>query len=168
MNTERYYHSLLLCLVRRFTHRSHVRTHPCLALALVVIATGLSVQSQCNAQGDALSLSSGSGAAGSNVALNLSLASPTGSEPAAVEFSVNYPSDQMASFTAVAGSAATAAGKSLTCSGQTCLLYGLNNQILQNGVVAVLSFQTTANASGNLVVQLTTIRERRLWRLRSP
>ena len=52
------------------------------------------------------------------------------------------------------GPTASAAGKSIICSGNTCLLYGANSQTIGNGIVGVLTFQLAGGASGNLAVQL--------------
>jgi hypothetical protein len=121
------------------------------ALALSLI---LALAATCRAQADALSLSSGSGISGGIVTLQVSLNSAPGAEPAALQWAVNYPAAAVSGFTAAAGPAATAAGKSIVCSGGTCLAYGLNAQPIQNGIVATLAFQLSASASGNVPLQL--------------
>ncbi len=122
--------------------------------ALLIVSTaGVCFLSTANAQTDALSLSSGSGVVSGSVSLNLSVTSPAGSEPAGLEWTVNYPASDIVGFTAAAGSVASAAGKTITCLGNTCLLSGLNNTPILNGVAAVLTFQLASSASGNLAVQ---------------
>ena len=118
---------------------------------LVCISSSLSL---CLAQ-TTLSLSSGSVASGGSISLNLSLAS-SGTKPSGLQWSLNYPTNEITGVTVAAGPAATAAGKSILCSGTQCLLYGVNTQSIQNGVAAVLTFKLASNASGNLAVQLNT------------
>ena len=109
-------------------------------------------------QSDSLALSSGATVPGGTVSLNLSLSSSSGSQPAGIEWTFAYStSDVVAnSISAVAGAAATAAGKSLWCAGipgsYTCFLTGLgpgglNTNIIQNGVIAVLTVTISAATS---------------------
>jgi hypothetical protein len=109
-------------------------------------------------QSDSLALSSGAVVPGGTVSLSLSLNSPSGSEPAGIEWTFTYsPSNLVAnSISASLGAAATAAGKSLSCVGSpgsyTCFLTGLgqnglNTNVIQNGVVAVLTVTIAAAAS---------------------
>jgi hypothetical protein len=124
---------------------------------IIGLSAGVCLVHTCDGQTDLLSLSSASGASGGSVSLNLSLASTAGNTPGALQWKVNYPSPQITGFSAVAGPAASAAGKSIVCAGNTCVLSGLNNLPVQNGVVAVLTFQLAGNASGNLAIQLSNI-----------
>ena len=109
-------------------------------------------------QSDSLALSSGATVPGGTVSLNLSLSSSSGSQPAGIEWTFTYStSDVVAnSISAVAGAAATAAGKSLWCAGipgsYTCFLTGLgpgelNPNIIQDGVIAVLTVTISAATS---------------------
>src|SRR6476659_9306685 len=88
-----------------------------------------------------LSLSSTS-AAGGSASLTLTLTS-SGSQPAAIQWTTQYSATDIQSITAVAGTAATAAAKSITCanttSGHKCILAGLNANTIQDGVVAVIN-----------------------------
>ncbi len=88
------------------------------------------------AQSAALSLSSGSGSPGSTVVLNVSLAA-TGASPASVEWTFNYSTTDFSSASFAAGP--DDSNKSLSCnSGSgtiTCLVWGLNNSVIPNGVV---------------------------------
>src|ERR1022692_4264879 len=103
-------------------------------------------------QSDALALSSGATTPGGTVSLNLSLSSPSGSQPAGIEWTFVYLPSDIFAISASAGAAATAAGKSLSCAGSPgsylCLLTGLNGNVIQNGVVAVLTVTLSAASSG--------------------
>jgi hypothetical protein len=99
-------------------------------------------------QTDAIALSSGTVSPGGVASLNLSLTSPAGNEPAALQWTLVYPPADIVALTASIGSAATSAGKSLSCTGSpgfyTCFLTGvntngLNTNLIQNGVVAVVT-----------------------------
>ena len=76
-----------------------------------------------------LGLSSGGVQSGA-MALNIVLSSTTGSEPAALEWTLAYPTASVTQAVVTAGPQATAAAKSVTCTtksgSQTCVLYGLN------------------------------------------
>lgn len=107
-----------------------------------------------SAQTLSLGLSSASASAGASVSLNLSLNAPAGSEPAGLQWTVNVP-PQILSTAAVIGPAAAAAGKSLTCNLATCLITGMNRNVIANGVVAVITMAVAPSASGNLGAQLS-------------
>src|SRR5690348_16752406 len=80
-----------------------------------------------------LALSSGSAVAGVPIALNLALSSPTGEEPAALQWTFSYPSAAVAGFSVAAGPALLAANKSVTCAGgpgaYTCIASGGNSNV---------------------------------------
>ena len=109
---------------------------------------------------DALALSSGTAVAGGAIALNLSLNSPVGSEPAGVQWTLTYAAGNTASIGAVAGSSATAADETITCfsgaGSYTCLLSGMNDAVIQNGVVAVINVTMTSSA-GTTPIGLTNL-----------
>ena len=109
---------------------------------------------------DALALSSGTAVPGGAVALNLSLSSPVGSEPAGVQWTLTYAAGNTASIGAVAGSSATAADETITCfsgaGSYTCLLSGMNDAVIQNGVVAVINVTMTSSA-GTTPIGLTNL-----------
>lgn len=113
----------------------------------------------CNAlygQGDSLSLSSGNATSGS-ATLTLSLTSSAGYEPAALEWEFSYPSGNVASVSAAAGTPLTAAGKTLSCYQDpvaglfACVAAGTNSNIIANGAVASITFTMTSLASGTSV-----------------
>jgi hypothetical protein len=101
---------------------------------------------------DALSLSSGSAVAGQTISLDLSLTAPAGGGPAGLEWTIGYPAATFSSVMVVAGPAAVAAGKSVSCSGgsgsYTCMLFGLNNITLGSGVVATATLTASPAAAG--------------------
>src|SRR5215467_49300 len=91
------------------------------------------------AQVEALVLSSGTTSAGGSVNLALTLTSP-GTGPAAIQFRLGYTPASITSISAVAGSSAVAAGKSLTCAASqagayNCVLAGMNTNLMSNGAV---------------------------------
>ncbi len=97
-----------------------------------------------------LTLSSGSGTRGGSVALNLSLSSPSGSEPSALEWTFSYPAASVASITIANGASLTAAGKSITCNAgtaYTCIAYGINSNVISNGVVGIATLTLTSGAT---------------------
>ena len=106
-------------------------------------------------QSDVLALSSGSTSPGGTVSLNLSLTSPSGYQPAGLQWTLTYPPSNITNITAADGTAATAANKAIFCAGgagsYTCLLTGLNPDIVQNGVVAVLTMTMSANATNSTI-----------------
>ncbi len=106
-----------------------------------------------------LGLSSG-GVQNGVLSLNIVLSSTTGSEPAALQFTLAYPTASVTQAVVTAGPQATAAAKSVSCTtvsgSRTCVLYGLNQSKILNGNVATATLQlsagTTATPSG---IQLT-------------
>lgn len=95
------------------------------------------------AHGQSLALGSGTAASGGLASLSLTLTSPAGQEPAALQWSFTYPAGSLTNLSVAAGPAATAAGKSVTCATNAgsymCILAGMNANIIANGVVATLS-----------------------------
>ena len=87
-----------------------------------------------------LSIGSGAGTAGSTVSLPINLTSSGGAQSAGLQWSFTYSSD-ITSVSVVAGPSATNAGKSITCSANSCLLLGFNNTAMANGTVATATFQ---------------------------
>jgi Bacterial Ig-like domain (group 2) len=102
-----------------------------------------------------LSLSSASGEPGGPVTLNISFDTAYPGKSAALQWTLNSPAGEVASFNVVAGPAAESAQKSLYCVDQTCLLAGINSYPLGNGVIATVTLNLSSTATGNLVVQLS-------------
>jgi Concanavalin A-like lectin/glucanases superfamily/Bacterial Ig domain len=100
-----------------------------------------------------LTLSSATTTTGGTVPLNLSLSSPAGGEPAALQWTLTYTTGSVTSVSVAVGASATAAGKSISCAGGAagyiCTAFGLNSNTIANGVVAVVT--VTLNASANTV-----------------
>ena len=108
---------------------------------------------------DTVILSSGSAAPGNTVSLDLSISVVSGSAPASLEWTYSYSAGDFTAVSVVAGPAAVAAGKFVSCNGSpgsyTCLLFGINSTSLSNGVVATATFTvspTTTSASSTVQV----------------
>ena len=108
----------------------------------------------------ALVLSSGTTSAGT-VALNLTLTSPAGSEPAGIQGALTYSATDVVSINAVAAGTAVTAGKSIYCSSSSgtyrCLLAGLNSSLIQNGVVAVVTVTIAAGVASTTIGVTNTL-----------
>jgi hypothetical protein len=102
-----------------------------------------------------LSLSSATLAAGGKVSLNLSLSSPAGTEPAVIGWTLAYPAANITALTVAAGPSAVAAGKSLSCSAgassYNCVLWGMSQTIVPNGIVATASLTLSPSAGTTAV-----------------
>jgi len=128
-----------------------VKLHFCLFASLLPFAA-FSV-----GQTVTLSLGSGSGVAGGTVALPLTLASSGGALPAALEFTFSYTSD-ITGVSVVVGSSDTSANKSISCSGSTCLVWGMDLTSIGGGSVAIATFQIAAVPSTTTIpIQITTV-----------
>jgi hypothetical protein len=119
-----------------------------------ICAIGLFSWSSCSGQ-SILSLSSAPAEPGGQVTLNISLNTAYPGKSAGLQWTLNSPAGEVASFNTVAGPAAASAEKSLYCAAQTCLLAGINSLPLGNGVVATVILNLSPTATGNLVVQLS-------------
>jgi hypothetical protein len=111
------------------------------------------------AQQGALSISSATAAPGSNAVLTVSTSANGGVQPAVLRWTMQYPPD-VTGVDVTAGSAASDAGKTVTCSyavsSATCLAWGENAMVIQDGPVATATFQISA-ASRNSVIPVTNI-----------
>ena len=108
-----------------------------------------------------LALSSGTAAANGNATLNLTLTSPAGSEPAGIQWTLTYSPTDIVSISAIAGTSGTAAGKSITCAASSgsymCLLVGLNTNVMQNGVAAVVSVTISPGVASTTINVTNTL-----------
>ena len=99
-----------------------------------------------------LVLSSGTVAAGGTISLNLTLTSPSGSEPAGLQWTFSYPASSLVAFNVEAASALVSANKTISCAGDAsayiCLATGLNANTIANGIVATVT--VTLAATGTL------------------
>src|SRR5579863_6756573 len=114
-----------------------------------------------NAQTASLTLGSGAGAPGSNVTLNLTLAAG-GTQPAALQWTLQYSPSDISGVTAAIGAAANSAGKAVTCttaSGSAlCVIFGLNQSIIGDGPVAQLTFTLApGTTSPSTAIQVTQV-----------
>src|ERR1039458_4930800 len=105
-----------------------------------------------------LALSSGT-AAGGTVALDLSLMSPSGKEPAGIQWDLTYSATDVVSINAVAAGTAVSAGKWISCSPGThrCLLAGLNANLIQNGAVAVVTVTLATGVASTTIGVANTL-----------
>jgi uncharacterized protein (TIGR03437 family) len=112
------------------------------------------------AEGTNLNLASGSGAPGSTISLDLTLTSvqPT---VAAAQWTLTYWATDVAGIDVAAGPAAGSSGKSLSCRAQagrvTCLLWGLNNSTVPDGVVARVKVSLAATSAAVSSIGLTNV-----------
>ena len=106
-----------------------------------------------------LSLSSGI-SSGSSAAVNLTLSSPAGSQPAGIQWTLTYSPRDILSIDAVAAGGAVAAGKAIQCSAgagiYTCLLVGQNSNLIQNGLVAVVNLTLAAGGADTAIGLIKT------------
>ena len=128
----------------------------------LVIGAMVAMGGLCSAQSTVLAVASGSGTSGNVVNLQLSLASSPGARTRFPAMDAELSNWGHLEYDSWRSAGVVAGAKSLVCSGSTCLLYGLNAQIIPNGLVATLTFQLNATTSGNLPLALS----RMLWRLR--
>src|ERR1035441_4993255 len=107
-----------------------------------------------------LVLSSGT-TAGGTVALDLTLTSPTGGEPAGIQWDLTYSATDVVSINAVATGTAVTAGKSINCFSSSgtyrCLLAGLNTSLIQNGVVAVVTVTIATGVASTTIGVTNTL-----------
>src|SRR5512147_573272 len=84
----------------------------------VLTALQFGISAQLFGQSLLLATSSGSGSPGSQVSLNLTLASQGGIPPAALQWTLSYSSADFSDLQLLTGPAAAATGKSITCATQ--------------------------------------------------
>jgi uncharacterized protein (TIGR03437 family) len=109
------------------------------------------------AQSVALSVGSGSAAAGGTASLAISIASANGAQVSALQWSFSYSND-IASLSVTPASSATGAQKSITCTGNTCILYGMNNQAIADGPLAIVTATLASMPSGPAIpVQISSV-----------
>lgn len=112
------------------------------------------------AQSVNLSLASGSGKPGATISLDLTL---TSNQPAvaAVQWTFTYWATDVAGIDVAAGPAAVSAGKSVTCrggaGGVNCLLWGVNTNIIPNGVVARVKVTLAATSAAVSSIRVSDV-----------
>jgi len=111
------------------------------------------------AQQGALSIGSASTVPGSTAVLTVSTAANGGVQPAVLRWTMQYPPD-VTGIDVAPGPAAIDAGKTVTCSytisSATCLAWGENVSVIQDGPVATATFQISA-ASKNRIIAVSNI-----------
>jgi hypothetical protein len=100
--------------------------------------------------GKAVTLSIGSGWAKPGWTVDLPITLSGGAQPAALQWTFSFSKD-VTSVSVVAGPSLKASGKTLNCSGNTCLVFGVNSAILADGVVATATFQLAAKPSVSVI-----------------
>ncbi len=130
------------------------------SLRLATIVVGLAA-SQGMAQHITVSLNSGNVVAGGSANLNIALVSTGGTSSSAVQWTMSYPA-AVASVGVVAGSAAAAAGKNVTCSSTTgattCVAIGVNGDSISDGVLAVATFNISPSAAtSSIPIQVANV-----------
>jgi len=121
---------------------------------LTVLLVGLILLSvtstPANAQQVAVSLGSGISVPGGTLAMDVSLTTSGGAQPAVFQWTMSYSAADIASVSVTDGPTATAAGKSILCSsasGSTvCVAYGVNQNIISDGVAATATFNIASGA----------------------
>ena len=115
------------------------------------------VSSVAFAQTAGLNLSSGSGLRGGKALLYLSL-DAKGTQPAGLQWTLRYSASDFSSIQVTAGPSAVATGKSAYCGksagSDTCLIVGVNNTAIPDGVVATLSLSISAAATDTASIQI--------------
>ncbi len=91
-----------------------------------------------------LTLASGSGVPGGTVSLDVSIASTGGSLCTDIQFVFSYPAD-LTLMSVTIGAAGTAASKSLSRTGDSCLISALNSNVIGDGQLATAVFQIAAS-----------------------
>lgn len=107
-----------------------------------------------------LTLSSASAAAGGTATLNLTMKSAGTPQAAGVQWTISYAAADFTAIHVATGPAAQAAGKSASCNtvagSYKCLVFGLNNSAISNGVIATItlavSSSTTATSAAVQIV----------------
>lgn len=117
-------------------------------LATAGLIVGLAAT--CMAQSGALSLSMGDSQAVGTISLNVILSGNGGAS--AIQWLVN---SDIGTFTSTVGPAGQAANKTLTCSGNRCILYGPDSRTVPNGTIGTLTFQLAANAPNAVQFQVS-------------
>lgn len=104
-----------------------------------------------------LTLASGTGIKSGTITLALSIASTGGDQCTAIQWSFGHTSD--VTLTSVAlGAAATGASKSLNRSGDLCVVWGINTNVIGDGTLLNATFTIAASPStGSIPISITGI-----------
>jgi uncharacterized protein (TIGR03437 family) len=122
-----------------------------------LLAAGFIIQTAAFGQSVAVSIGSASGMPGSTVTVPISLTSSGGAQSVDVEWKFAYSSD-ITAVTVTAGTSSTNAQKTVACNNATCLIYGLNTNLISDGTVAMATFQIAPSPSANPIpIQVTGV-----------
>ena len=105
--------------------------------------------------GATATVSSGSGRPGYPTNLNLTLANAGSAAVSAIQWTLTYSAADISSITVTPGTAATAAGKSVSCSGTnpvTCLAFGINRNGIADGELASFTVNVNPASTSNSTV----------------
>ena len=103
-----------------------------------------------------ITLSSGTAPSGGAVPLTLAVASDGGVQPTAIEWKLSYPAASVSGVSLSAGTSSNAAGKHLECVSTgaiqtTCVLYGFDGSVIQNGPIATALLQVQPALLGAVI-----------------
>jgi hypothetical protein len=124
-----------------------------LAISLVVVLA-LPVGAGAQATSATLSVGSGSGAPGdTGVDVPVSLSSSGSAQVSSLQFDLQFDSSRLSVSNVTTGSAAAAAGKSVSWHAQSAnvirvLAAGINQNVIEDGPVAIVSFSVSTGAAG--------------------
>src|ERR1051326_4940429 len=105
-----------------------------------------------------LTLSSGSAVQGGSISLNLTL-DTANTAPAGLQWVISNPGN-LASLSVAPGSAATSAGKTVSCNSGTtitCLATGANTSTISSGVVAVVNATLSGSSTGTVTLPVSNV-----------
>jgi hypothetical protein len=125
-----------------------------LIVVLIITAASLLHATAAHAVDATLAVGTTSDAPGADVALDLTF-TPGDTDVSALQFSLALPA-ALTFVSAADGAAATAAGKSVVCGNGTCLVFGINTNVIAEGVIATVTLHVSADAvAGAAPVGLT-------------
>jgi cohesin domain-containing protein len=105
-----------------------------------------------------LTLASGSAARGGSVSLELSLENSSEGGPSALQWTLSYPSKDIASMSVTPGPSLAAASKSLSCNPEsgavTCLVSGQNKNRISNGAMATVKVTLSQASNGRFSIPI--------------
>lgn len=103
-----------------------------------------------------LGLASGSAPANGSISLNLELTG--GTQPAGLQWTLNYSPEDFNSINITSGASSDSALKSLSCFGgsgtRTCLITGINSTTISNGVVATITLALSSGTNISRSIQI--------------
>ena len=104
-----------------------------------------------------LAVGSGSTVPGGTATLNLQMSSSGAAQPAAIQWVISYPVQDVTAISLTASTAASDAGKQLSCLAGTtagtlnCILVGLNQSAIPAGTVATLAVQASVSPTSTSI-----------------